>query len=53
VNGSMDCVGASGTAGDPICINGDPANNIAASSFLHASGAHLPRRMQFGLRFQF
>ncbi|HKW64486.1 MAG TPA: carboxypeptidase regulatory-like domain-containing protein [Candidatus Acidoferrum sp.] len=53
VNGGMDCVGASGTAGDPICINGDPANNVAASSFLHASGAHLARRMQFGLRFQF
>ena len=42
-----------GNAGDPSCINGDPANNIAASSFLHASGAHLARRMQFGLRFQF
>jgi hypothetical protein len=42
-NNSMDC--AVGTAGDPSCI--------AASNFLHASGAHLPRRMQFGLRFQF
>jgi len=53
VNTGMDCVGPNGTAGDPICINGDPVNNIAASGFLHASGAHLPRRMQFGLRFQF
>ena len=35
------------------CINGDAVNNIAASGFLHASGAHLARRMQFGLRFQF
>ena len=45
VNGSMDCVGPSGTAGDPSCIT--------SSGFLHASGAHLARRMQFGLRFQF
>jgi hypothetical protein len=45
VNGGMDCVGPSGTAGDPSCIS--------SSGFLHASGAHLARRMQFGLRFQF
>ncbi len=45
VTGSMDCSGAGFNAGDPACI--------ASSSFLHASGAHLPRRMQFGLRFQF
>jgi carboxypeptidase family protein/TonB-dependent receptor-like protein len=45
VNSSMDCVGPSGTAGDPSCIS--------SSGFLHASGAHLARRMQFGLRFQF
>jgi len=45
VTGSMDCSGPGFNAGDPACI--------ASSSFLHASGAHLPRRMQFGLRFQF
>jgi len=45
VNGGMDCAGPSGTAGDPSCIS--------SSGFLHASGAHLARRMQFGLRFQF
>jgi len=45
VNSGMDCVGATGTAGDSSCIG--------SSGFLHASGAHLPRRMQFGLRFQF
>jgi hypothetical protein len=45
VTSSMDCVGAGFNAGDPSCIG--------SSSFLHASGAHLARRMQFGLRFQF
>ena len=45
VNNSMDCAPIGGTAGDAGCV--------ASSSFLHASGAHLPRRMQFGLRFQF
>ncbi len=45
VNGGMDCFGAGFNAGDPSCIG--------SSGFLHASGAHLPRRMQFGLRFQF
>jgi hypothetical protein len=44
-NNGMDCAPLGSTAGDPSCI--------ASSSFLHASGAHLPRRMQFGLRFQF
>jgi hypothetical protein len=42
---AMDCAGANNSAGDPACI--------ASSSFLHASNAHLARRMQFGLRFQF
>ena len=45
VNNGMDCAPIGGTAGDAGCI--------ASSSFLHVSGAHLPRRMQFGLRFQF
>jgi hypothetical protein len=45
VNTGMDCAPVGSTAGDPSCI--------ASSGFLHASGAHLPRRMQFGLRFQF
>jgi hypothetical protein len=47
VNGSMDCgtIPIGGNAGDPSCIG--------SSGFLHASGAHLARRMQFGLRFQF
>ena len=33
--------------------NGVNSSMDGSSSFLHASGAHLPRRMQFGLRFQF
>jgi Carboxypeptidase regulatory-like domain/TonB-dependent Receptor Plug Domain len=47
INGSMDCgtIPVGGNAGDASCIG--------SSSFLHASGAHLARRMQFGLRFQF
>jgi hypothetical protein len=45
VNNSMDCAPIGSTAGDASCVG--------SSSFLHASGAHLPRRMQFGLRFQF
>jgi hypothetical protein len=44
VNTGMDCAPVGSTAGDPACVD---------SSFLHASGAHLARRMQFGLRFQF
>ncbi len=44
-NAAMDCTGAKNSAGDPACI--------ASSSFLHASNAHLGRRMQFGLRLQF
>ncbi len=45
VTNSMDCAPVGSTAADASCIG--------SSSFLHASGAHLPRRMQFGLRFQF
>jgi hypothetical protein len=46
ITGSMDCkIPLGSNAGDPSCIG--------SSSFLHASGAHLARRMQFGLRFQF
>jgi len=45
VNNGMDCAPVGSTAGDPGCIG--------SSGFLHASGAHLARRMQFGLRFQF
>jgi hypothetical protein len=44
VTNSMDCAPVGSTAGDPTCLE---------KSFLHASGAHLARRMQFGLRFQF
>ncbi len=33
--------------------NGVNSSMDGSSDFLHASGAHLPRRMQFGLRFQF
>jgi carboxypeptidase family protein/TonB-dependent receptor-like protein len=33
--------------------NGVNSSMDGTTSFLHASGAHLPRRMQFGLRFQF
>ena len=46
INGSMDCTaGTNNSAGDASCL--------ASSSFLHATGAHAPRRMQFGFRFQF
>jgi carboxypeptidase family protein/TonB-dependent receptor-like protein len=45
VNNSMDCAPIGSTAGDAGCLD--------TSGFLHASGAHLARRMQFGLRFQF
>ena len=45
INNSMDCAPTGSTAGDASCVG--------SSSFLHASGAHLARRMQFGLRFQF
>jgi len=31
----------------------NPGDNIDTSGFLHLNGAHAPRRMQFGLRFQF
>ena len=45
INGSMDCAPIGSTAGDASCLG--------TSSFLHLTGAHAPRRMQFGLRFQF
>ena len=31
----------------------DPGANLDSSNFLHLTGAHAPRRMQFGLRFYF
>ncbi|MEQ1353592.1 MAG: hypothetical protein ABLT11_06210 [Candidatus Acidiferrum sp.] len=46
LNTTMDCAGADNTAGDPAAC-------LASSNFLHLTGAHAPRRMQFGLRFQF
>jgi hypothetical protein len=30
-----------------------PGLNLDSSNFLHLTGAHAPRRMQFGLRFYF
>jgi hypothetical protein len=33
--------------------NAAPSSAVDSSGFLHLSGAHAPRRMQFGLRFQF
>ncbi|HEX8765049.1 MAG TPA: hypothetical protein VF740_07800, partial [Candidatus Acidoferrum sp.] len=54
ISSSLNCVPDSSagiTASD--CLNGNSANNVAASSFLHLNGTHAPRRMQFGLRFQF
>ena len=30
-----------------------PGANLDSSNFLHLTGAHAPRRMQFGLRFYF
>jgi hypothetical protein len=45
LNAGMGCVGgANNNAGDPSC---------ASSGFLVLNGAHAPRIMQFGLRFQF
>ena len=46
LNTSMDCTGANNTAGDLTAC-------VPSSGFLHYSGAHDARRMQFGLRFQF
>ncbi|HTP69003.1 MAG TPA: carboxypeptidase regulatory-like domain-containing protein [Dongiaceae bacterium] len=52
INTGMDCVGgATNSAGDTSCISGTATTG--ASGFLHLSGAHAARRMQFGLRFQF
>jgi Carboxypeptidase regulatory-like domain/TonB-dependent Receptor Plug Domain len=45
ISNGMDCAPVGSTAADASCLS--------SSSFLHASGAHLARRMQFGLRFQF
>ncbi len=45
IDGSMDCAPVGSTAGDASCTS--------TSSFLHLTGAHAPRRMQFGLRIQF
>ena len=45
ISGSMDCAPVGSTAGDASCLG--------TSSFLHATGAHAPRRMQFGLRLYF
>jgi hypothetical protein len=46
INSAMDCAaGATNSAGDASCIE--------SSGFLHLSGAHAARRMQFGLRFTF
>jgi Carboxypeptidase regulatory-like domain len=46
INSGMDCAaGSTNSAGDGSCI--------ASSGFLHLSGTHAARRMQFGLRFQF
>jgi hypothetical protein len=45
IDGSMDCAPIGSTAGDASCTS--------TSSFLHLTGAHAPRRMQFGLRIQF
>jgi hypothetical protein len=46
INSTMDCTGENNSAGDPVAC-------LASSSFLHLTAAHAPRRMQFGLRFQF
>jgi hypothetical protein len=40
---------AIGTSMDTV----DPGGSAGSSGFLHLNGAHAPRRMQFGLRFQF
>ena len=53
IDSAMDCAPVGSNAGASTCVNGDPVNGVAASSFLHLNGAHAPRRMQFGLRFQF
>ena len=61
INNSMDCAGttANFSASASDCIQGvpDPSNPgsflTAPSQFLHLSGAHAPRIMQFGVRFYF
>jgi len=46
--------GSSGGSGANIGMDTpDPGANLDSSSFLHATGAHFARRMQFGLRFYF
>jgi hypothetical protein len=43
---------AQGTNAIPM-DTADPGANLDSSSFLHLTGTHAPRRMQFGLRFYF
>ncbi len=46
--------GSSGGSGAKASMDtSNPGANLDSSSFLHATGAHFPRRMQFGLRFYF
>ncbi len=46
--------GSSGGSGANIGMDTpNPGANLDSSNFLHATGAHFARRMQFGLRFYF
>ena len=47
INSTMDCAGSTTNSA------GDINECLPSSGFLHLAGAHAPRRMQFGLRFQF
>jgi hypothetical protein len=48
INASAGCYGgANNSAGDPSCVN------ASGNSFLHPSGAHNPRILQFGFKFVF
>jgi hypothetical protein len=45
VNSAVSCYGTNNSAGDPACV--------ASSTFLHPTGAHRARTMQFGLKVLF
>jgi len=53
VSGNSALQAPGGTSAAMDSNNPGSPVNLASSSFLHLTGAHRPRTMQFGLRFQF
>jgi len=53
VSGNSAIQSPAGTTAAMDSNNPGSPVNLASSSFLHLTGAHRPRTMQFGLRFQF